>query len=155
MRDLRKQEDDYGFMSRGGDQPPSLDKQLASLLREGASLGMHTLIWCDTLGNLQRSLDRQAMREFAMRVAFQLSVTDSSNLIDTPAASKLGLHRALFANEDEGRLEKFRPYGLPTEEWLAMVRARFSRRTEPTVMPLEVSEEPLDTHCSPESIDAP
>jgi hypothetical protein len=127
MRDLRRSEDDFGFMSRGEEQPATPDKQLAALLREGTVLGMHTLIWCDTLNNLQRALDRQAMREFAMRVVFQLSVADSSNLIDSPAASKLGLHRALFANEEDGRLEKFRPYGMPAEEWLAWVREELHR----------------------------
>jgi hypothetical protein len=85
-------------------------------------------VWCDTLNNLQRSFDRQTLRELAMRVVFQLSVADSSNLIDNPAASKLGVHRALFANEDEGRLEKFRPYGVPPEEWLARVGDELARR---------------------------
>jgi hypothetical protein len=131
LRDLRRQEDDYGFSSGGGAQPATPDKQLVALLREGPALGIHTLIWCDTLNNLQRALDRSSMRELAMRVVFQLSVADSSNLIDNPAASKLGLHRALFANEEDGRLDKFRPYGVPSEEWLEQVRADFQRRTSP------------------------
>jgi hypothetical protein len=128
MRALRRQDDDFGFMGRGDEQPASPDKQLATLLREGAALGMHTLVWCDTLNNLQRAFDRQTVREMAMRVVFQLSVADSSNLIDSPAASKLGLHRALFANEEDGKLEKFRPYGIPTDEWLSWVREEFQRR---------------------------
>ncbi len=82
---------------------------------------MHCLVWCDTLTNLNRSLERRALREFAMRVVAQMSAEDSSNLIDTPAASKLGIHRALFYSEEEGRLEKFRPYALPSEEWLQWV----------------------------------
>jgi len=57
-----------------------------------------------------------------MRVAMQMSAEHSSNLLDTPAASKLGLYRALFYDEDEGRLEKFRPYGLPSEGWLRQVK---------------------------------
>ncbi len=128
MRDLRRQEDDFGFSGRGEEQAASPDKQLATLLREGAGLGIHVLIWCDTLNNLQRAIDRQALRELAMRVVFQLSVSDSSNLIDSPAASKLGLHRALFSNEEDGRLEKFRPYGAPSEEWLARVREELGQR---------------------------
>ena len=91
---------------------------------------MHTLIWCDTLNNLQRTLDRQAMRELSLRVAFQMSVADSSNLIDSPLASKLGLHRALFYSEEEGRLEKFRPYGLPAETWLRRVQEQWANRIE-------------------------
>jgi hypothetical protein len=46
---------------------------------------------------------------------------DSLNLIDSPVASKLGQHRALFYSEEEGRLEKFRPFALPSEEWLKKV----------------------------------
>jgi DNA segregation ATPase FtsK/SpoIIIE, S-DNA-T family len=49
---------------------------------------------------------------------------DSSNLVDSPAAAKLGQNRALFFSEEQGRAEKFRPYGLPHEEWLAAVGKR-------------------------------
>jgi hypothetical protein len=56
-----------------------------------------------------------------MRVAFQMSAEDSSNLIDTPAASKIGQHRALFQNEEDGIMEKFRPYSIPSNEWLSWV----------------------------------
>jgi hypothetical protein len=47
-----------------------------------------------------------------------MSPTDSGGLLDSPAASKLGRNRALFASEEQNRLEKFRPYGLPPAEWL-------------------------------------
>jgi hypothetical protein len=57
-----------------------------------------------------------------MRVLFQMSGNDSATLIDGPAAAKLGLNRALFHSEEQGRMEKFRPYGLPSDEWLAWVR---------------------------------
>ncbi|MED5417990.1 MAG: hypothetical protein VYA27_04775, partial [Verrucomicrobiota bacterium] len=49
---------------------------------------------------------------------FQMSQNDSAALVDSPAASNLGLHRALFYNEHEGYLETFRPYGLPGNAWL-------------------------------------
>ena len=126
LRDLRRQEDDFSFM-RKGEEAPNPAQQFATLLREGAPLGLHVLTWCDTLNNLQRTLDRASMRELAMRVVFQMNVGDSSNLIDSPAASKLGLHRALFFNEEEGRLDKFRPYGLPSETWLRQVRERLAQ----------------------------
>ncbi len=129
LRDLRRQEDDFGLMRRG-DEPPSPSQQFAALLREGSILGIHTLLWCDTLNNLQRTLDRQSMRELTLRVVLQMNVADSSNLIDSPLASKLGLHRALFFSEEDGRLDKFRPYGLPSEAWLKRVQDQLSRRTE-------------------------
>jgi hypothetical protein len=121
FRDLRRSEDEFGF-SRRGEEKPNPAKQFTTILREGPALGIHTLVWCDSLNNVTRSLDRQGMREFEMRVLFQMSATDSSVLIDSPQAAKLGLHRALFHSEDQGRLEKFRPYGVPSEAWLAEVR---------------------------------
>jgi len=54
-----------------------------------------------------------------MRVLFQMSGNDSSALIDSPAANRLGYHRALFVSEEQGRLEKFRPYALPPHDWIA------------------------------------
>jgi hypothetical protein len=129
LRDLRKQEDDFGFM-RKGDEAASPAQQFATLLREGPVLGVHTLMWCDTLNNLQRTLDRPSMRELSLRVVFQMNVADSSNLIDSPAASKLGLHRALFFNEEDGRLEKFRPYGLPSQTWLKRVQQLLHHRAD-------------------------
>ena len=62
-----------------------------------------------------------------------MSANDSSTLIDTPAASKLGENRALYYSEEENRIEKFRPYGLPDESWLASIRERFQQR--PALVP--------------------
>ena len=97
-------------------------QQFAAILRDGPEVGVHTLVWCDTVTNLNRTLDRRLLREFALRVAFQMSAEDSSTLLDSPAASKVGPNRAYLYSEDEGRLEKFRPYGLPPAEWLAMLK---------------------------------
>jgi len=115
LRDLRRSDDDYGFGKR--DEPLSPAQQFGALLTEGPALGIHVLLWCDTLANVQRALDRQGLRECTMRVAFQMNVNDSSALLDTPLASKLGAKRAMYADE-EGRVEKFRPYDMPPEEWL-------------------------------------
>jgi len=123
-RDLR-QEDSYGGGFGGGyggsyddDPPPSPAQQFPTILRDGPEVGIHTIVWCDTVTNLNRRLNREALREFVMRIAFQMSADDSTNLIDSPAASKIGANRALFYDEEENRLEKFRPYGLPSKEWL-------------------------------------
>ena len=130
-RDLR-QDEAFGLGSFGQDaSAPSLSQQFATILRDGPDVGVHTLLWCDTMTNLGRSLDRRALREFAMRVAFQMSAEDSSNLIDTPAANKLGQYRALFYSEEEARLEKLRPYGLPSDEWLAWVGDRLKAKRLP------------------------
>jgi hypothetical protein len=43
-------------------------------------------------------------------------------------ASRLGLHRALFASEEMATPEKFRPYSLPDEEWLDGARRALDSR---------------------------
>jgi hypothetical protein len=117
FRDLRRPEDEFAF-SRRGEEKPNPAKLFATVLREGPAVGVFVMAWCDTMNNLNRVVDRQALREFEMRVLFQMSAADSSTLIDSPMASKLGLHRALYYTEDQARLEKFRPYGSPEEAWL-------------------------------------
>ena len=119
FRDLRKVEEDFGFGRRGGgEREPSPGERFQSLLRDGAAVGIHVIVWCDSLTNLNRTFDRPQLREFAQRVLFQMSATDSSTLMDTPAAAKLGRTRALYLTEESERAEKFRPYGLPAPEWL-------------------------------------
>jgi len=121
FRMLRKSEDDFGFSSYSDDDddtPMTPDKIFSSILREGPVYGIHTILWCDSVSMLERMLDRNAMREFETRVLFQMGATDSSTLIDTTAASQIGLKRAIVFSEELGRLEKFRPYSLPDRGWL-------------------------------------
>jgi hypothetical protein len=128
-RVLRKQEDNFSFSSAGeAEAKPQPDKQFAELLREGPALGIHTLVWIDTPASLERALERQTLREFDHRVLFQMSATDSSNLIDTPIANHLGFHRALYFSEEQGILEKFRPYAPPAPAWLAQLQAKLAQR---------------------------
>ena len=115
FRDLRKADDDFGMGAFGGGEakPAEPGKLFADLLAGGPELGLHTLIWCDSASNLDRWFSRQTMRELEHRIAFQMNASDSSNLIDSPAASRLGVHRALLYREETGQSEKFRPYGAP------------------------------------------
>ena len=116
-------------MGEGEQVSPS--QHLTNILREGPNLGVHVLTWCDSLTNLQRTFDRQALREFELRVLFQMSPNDSSALIDSPLASRLGEQRALFHSEEQGSVEKFRPYGQPPEEWLGWVERQLKSRMPP------------------------
>ncbi len=127
FRDLRRDESDLGF-SFGGDKPATPSQLLGTILRDGPAVGVYSLVWCDSLNSVNRCFDRHALREFALRVLMQMSANDSSHLIDTPLASRLGPHVAIFQNEEEGRLEKFRPYAWPPLEWLATVQERFNLR---------------------------
>jgi hypothetical protein len=82
---------------------------------------------CDTYNNANRFLSKKAFSEFEMRVLFQMSANDSASLIDSPKANALGLHRALFYNEQEGYLETFRPYALPGGEWIEQAARNLAR----------------------------
>ena len=99
------------------------DEVLAELLRDGPSVGLHCVVSVDTLAQLERRLSRESIREFDAKVLFQMSANDSSVLIDSPAANRLGFYRGLLASEEQGTLEKFRPYGPPDAAALARLRA--------------------------------
>ena len=137
FRDLRKSDDDFGFSSRSYDDEPKAEppaKMFVNVLRDGPPVGVHTVVWCDSVNNMNRTLDRQGLKEFENRILFQMSSNDSSTLIDMPSASKLGENRALYYSEEENRIEKFRPYGLPEPEWLEKVKARFASRPVPEAL---------------------
>ncbi|HSZ55959.1 MAG TPA: FtsK/SpoIIIE domain-containing protein, partial [Tepidisphaeraceae bacterium] len=129
-RVLRRSEDDFGF-STGGDEPKKANssKQFADILRDGPGVGIHVLTWVDTVASLERTLDRSSMREFDHRILFQMSAADSSNLIDSPAANKLGFYRALAYSEEQGVMEKFRPYALPEAQWLKSIAVALGRKS--------------------------
>ncbi len=145
FRDLRKSDDDYGFSSGkfGEEEKPSPSKQLGNILREGPNLGIHVLAWCDTLGNLNRTFERSTAGEFELRILFQMSINDSSSLIDSPAAGRLGENRALFFNEEQGKTEKFRPYGLPDQAWLDRARDLLAAKPRPAYIPRPVTSAPV------------
>ena len=79
------------------------------------------------------------MRELENRIVFQMNSSDSSNLIDSPAAARLGPHRALLYREESGTSEKFRPYHAPEPGWLQSLAAGTSRTsaTPPPAAPPE------------------
>jgi energy-coupling factor transporter ATP-binding protein EcfA2 len=133
FRDIRKSDDDFGYSRYDEDKPAPPSKLFGDILRDGPPVGIHVIVWCDSVNNMNRTLDRQGMKEFENRILFQMSANDSSTLIDTPAASKLGENRALYYSEEENRIEKFRPYGLPELSWLESVKGRFAARPRPEV----------------------
>ncbi|CAG0990403.1 ESX-5 secretion system protein EccC5 [Phycisphaerales bacterium] len=113
LRDLRRG-DEFSFSSDAS-APPD---QFATILREGPGVGVHSLVWCDTVTALERAVNRQSLREFGSRIVFQMSASDSTHLIDSPAASNLGRNRALFYTDETAGLEKFRPYSPPSVAWI-------------------------------------
>jgi hypothetical protein len=118
-RDL-KSDDGYTY-------PPSTEK-LFYILNHGPDYGVHTVFWGDTFKNIERVLGRNNS-EFDLRVALQMSLNESNQVIDSPEANKLGQFRALSYDEEKtGSLEKFRPYALPHSDWLEFVYAQLAKR---------------------------
>jgi S-DNA-T family DNA segregation ATPase FtsK/SpoIIIE len=114
LRELRKSED-FGF-SLDDDAGSSPDRDLANILLEGPAAGVWTMSWCDTLTNLERTLDRGTIREFGLRALMQMSASDSTMLMDSSAASNLGANRAIFTDDVAGTEIKFRPVQITPSE---------------------------------------
>jgi len=123
---MRAAEDDFSYSAEEATSKP--DAQFAEILREGPIVGMHSVLWFDGLNNLNRCLSRANQRECDLKVLFQMSANDSGQLIDTTAAADLGTNRALLHIDDVGTIEKFRPWAMPDDRWLAEVAARLSGR---------------------------
>ena len=113
-----------GEASEAAPPPARPDEVLADLLRDGPSVGIHVVLSVDTLAQLERRLSRESVREFDAKVLFQMSANDSSVLVDSPAANRLGFYRGLLASEEQGTLEKFRPYGPPDAALLDRLATR-------------------------------
>jgi S-DNA-T family DNA segregation ATPase FtsK/SpoIIIE len=126
-----RQEDEFSFGAGGSESGPNPAAVLQTLITEGPSHGIHVFITCDSFNNISRFLGRKALSEFASRVLFQMSASDSAALIDSPDASTLGLHRALLYNDREGYTEVFRPYARPGNEWIEQVAASLAPRLQP------------------------
>jgi DNA segregation ATPase FtsK/SpoIIIE, S-DNA-T family len=131
FRDLRKSDDDFGFGSLDRDKRLSAGQMLGEILREGPSVGMHAIIWCDSYNNVDRWFGRQLLREIDMRVVLQMNAGDSSHLIDSPAGAKLGNNRALFYSDERGTIEKFRPYAIPSPTWIDHLKQQFAPPQSP------------------------
>ena len=123
-------EDEFSF-SLGGDSDSGSNPAttLTNLITEGSTLGLHLVTTVDTYNNVSRFLSRKSLSEIELRVVFQMSANDSATLIESPKASELGLHRAIFYNQQEGLIETFRPYALPDDGWLGSVAERLAPRS--------------------------
>lgn len=126
VRDLRQQDDAFAFGGFSDEAQPSPTKILADLLRDGPEMGIHLMLWCDTVANLRRSVDRRGLSEIGFRIAGAMSEQDSSELIDDPVAGRLDKpHRViLYDDEHPGVLTKFRPFIVRDAKWLEEIGSR-------------------------------
>jgi hypothetical protein len=107
-------------------------RTLERIVRDGPEVGVHTLLWSDRLPTLTAQTSRATMRAFAQRVVLQMPAEDSAMLIDSAYASTLHDNQALLYDETASRLVKFRPYLIPSVDFvasLAVASGRVASRT--------------------------
>ena len=105
------------------------------LLRDGPAAGIFTFAWVDSYQTAQRWLARDQMNRFEQRIIFAMNANDSSSLVDSPAAGRLGENRALLYRGDLGTLEKFRPYSPPATDWIKQLASAMPRLSQPMPKP--------------------
>ena len=101
FRDLRKAEDDFSFGRRGEEQAASPRKQFGDILRDGPAVGIHMLVWCDTLNNL----NAHARPAGAARVRDARAVPDERRRFEQPdrlAAGEQAGPPGMFPSEEQG-----------------------------------------------------
>lgn len=108
LRNLRPDEE-FGLGSFG-ESKLTPDKQLEELLRDGPSHHIHVLVTAENANTVGRWLSRSALREIEIRLLMQMSANDSTHLIDSVAASKLGTHVMLLHDDATSTEVRFRPY---------------------------------------------
>ncbi|WAC19564.1 FtsK/SpoIIIE domain-containing protein [Luteolibacter sp. SL250] len=121
-------DDEFRFSYDDTAPAASPSQTLADLVGEGGPSGFHVLATSDTWNNVSRWIPRKLLADFEMRVLFQMSAADSSNLIDSPDASNLGLHKALLHNEQLATQEVFRPYAPLDSGWTDEAAAQITGR---------------------------
>ena len=106
----------FDMVGASGDRQSECGKLLDSILKDGPSLGVFTVLQVDNLSSLNR-LGRGALNYFNHRIALQMTEIDSNKVVGTSAANKLKVsgrpssdYRALYFNFMNNEITKFKPY---------------------------------------------
>jgi hypothetical protein len=127
-RNLRKVDSGFRASKPDAQKIVSGAELLSKICREGSAFGIHCLIWCDTFSNFDRVFQRNDIEEFSLRAALQMSESDSRSFLDSDDASRLGIHRAIFFDDEKnGRLEKFRPYSPVSASWFEEIARQLTK----------------------------
>ncbi len=123
FRDLRKSDDEFGgFGGFEKEKTVSPSALFSEIVKDGPAASVFAFTWCDGLQTAQRWLGRELLGRFEIRVLFAMNANDSSNLIDSPVAGRLGPNRALLYRGDLGTIDKFRPYKSLSPGWFEELR---------------------------------
>jgi len=108
-------------------------KVLNSIVAQGPELGIHTVVWVDSMQVFERTMQSRAwLTHFDLRVALTIPANDSQMLFGDSSASKLPRLRGYTRDESSPQgLEKFKPYSLPPVDLIRDIgKSLKSRATE-------------------------
>ena len=121
FRDLR-QDETFNFSLDNPDGGLSGAHAIREILKDGPSANVFSIVVCGGAEILGRWLPRSSHHDLELRVLGRLNASDSSMLMDSPAASDLSTSTLLLYDESDGRMQKFRQCDLPevddVKEWL-------------------------------------
>jgi len=105
------------------------DGAFVYVLKEGAEHDVHVLAWCDLLSNVGRT-GRTVMEEFGVRLAGEMTQSDSAACVGTLDAARLRKsNRAVVYDEAKpGTAQILRPYSLPSFALFEKIAARQMER---------------------------
>lgn len=113
-------------------EPSGPSGDLASILRDGADVGIHVVMTADSLATVQRRLGRDNLARFGLRLVGPCSAEASDVLVGNASGARLGDAYMLVVDTDESRTEQVRPFPVPDTQWLresaAAVRQISNRR---------------------------
>lgn len=87
-----------------------------ALIKDGSSLGIHTVLWQDSFTALERD-DANLMSYFNLRIAFDMKKEDFSRAVSENDTENLSSNDAIYYNKARDN-QKFRLYQTSDEEWL-------------------------------------
>ena len=116
FRDFRQDESFNFSLDSAAADSPNGSASLQELLRDGPAAGVHLILVCNSAETLSRWLPRTSQHDLELRILGQLNQSDSSLLIDSPAAAELSAATLLLYDDSDGRATKFRQCELPKAE---------------------------------------
>lgn len=118
-----RQTESFNFSLDAAEDAVSGASALQNILRDGPAANVYCWIVCGSTETLSRWLPRGSQHDLELRILGRLNATDSSSLIDSPAAADLSAATMLLYDDADGRISKFRQPDLPdpakVKQWLA------------------------------------
>lgn len=108
---------------------------LSTIVRQGPEVGIHALVWCDRLQSLESALGEDIASYIDYRVSFEYALgrPDASAARAMAGRSSVAFttYAELYdgATAQAGQPEKFRPYAMPSREWLQAAAGQIARKT--------------------------